>query len=235
MENIKGVLLDFGGTIDTNGIHWSEMIWMAYESNKIEIKKANYERSYIYAEKCLNNWEVLDTTTFYEILSQKINYQLEYLVNENYLENHLTDVIAQKLVETCHHQVQINIDLQKDLLMYLKGKYTLGLVSNFYGNLKTVVAEFGLQDIFTEIVDSQKIGLRKPDPLLWMAVLKLLDLQAEETVVVGDSYINDIAPAKFLNCKAIWLKGKSWHDQIQFDHFSADQIISSLKELELIL
>lgn len=235
MENIKGILFDFGGTIDTNGIHWSEMIWIAYEENKIAVKKSNYEKAYIYAERSLNTRGISETTTFYEMLLQKFSLQLQYLINEKYLESITVDTVAKQLLDTCYAHVKANIGKQKDVLIYLKSKYTLGLVSNFYGNLKTVITEFGLQDIFTEIVDSQIIGVRKPDPMLWEAALKFLDLQPQETVIVGDSYINDIAPAKYLDCKAIWIKGKSWHDQTQFEHFSADIIIYSLNELQVIL
>ncbi|NVN93950.1 MAG: HAD family hydrolase [Bacteroidetes bacterium] len=235
MENIKGVLFDFGGTIDTNGIHWSEMIWMAYETNKIAVKKANYLKSYIYAERNLSTRNISETTTFYETLSCKLNLQLQFLHREKYSGNINIETEAKLLLDTCYEQVKSNINSKKDVLLYLKNKYVLGLVSNFYGNLNTVVNEFGLQGIFTEIIDSQIHGLRKPDPMLWQVALKLLDLQAEETVIVGDSYINDIAPAKYLDCKAIWLKGKSWNDQHQFEHFSADRIIYTLNELQEIL
>lgn len=235
MENIKGVLFDFGGTIDTNGVHWSEMIWMSYEADKIAVKKTAYEKAYVYAERSLNTREISENTTFYELLTKKLNQQLMYLINEKYLVCDSIEQTVKELVDACYEKVKHNINEQKDVLIYLKSKYKLALVSNFYGNLKTVVAEFGLENIFTQIVDSHIIGIRKPDPLIWEASLKLLGLKAEETLIVGDSYINDIAPAKYLDCKAIWLKGKSWHDQNQFDHFSADRIIYNLSELQIIL
>lgn len=235
MNNIKGILFDFGGTIDTNGIHWSEMIWMAYETNKIAVKKAAYEKAYVYAERSLNTRGINEKTTFYEMLNQKLILQLKFLQNEKYLECESVELTAKQLVDTCYEKVQQNIMQQKDVLIYLKTKYKLGLVSNFYGNMKTVVNEFDLGNIFTEIIDSQVIGIRKPDPLIWEASMKLLGLTSGETLIVGDSYINDIAPAKYLDCKAIWLKGKSWHDQNQFEHFSADKIIYNLNELKIIL
>ncbi len=235
MENIKGVLFDFGGTIDTNGTHWSEMIWMAYESNKIAVEKANYEKAYVFAERSLNTIGIDETTTFYEMLLQKHKLQLQYLVEEKYIKDIQIDTIAKQLVDSCYEQVKNNINKQKEVLIYLKDKYTLALVSNFYGNLKTVINEFGLNNIFTEIVDSQIVGIRKPDPLLWTTALNLLDLEAEEAVVVGDSYTNDVAPAKQIDCRAIWLKGKTWHEENQAEDFSADHIIYSLNELQIIL
>ncbi len=234
-KNIKGILFDFGGTIDTNGIHWSEMIWMAYETNKITVKKYNFEKAYVFAERSLNALKINETTTFYEMLIKKMHFQLQYLQREKYIGNIDIDKITNLLVNYCYHEVSENIALHKEVLNYLKNRYKIGLVSNFYGNMKTVVNEFHLEDTFTEIVDSQIIGIRKPDPLIWEASMKLMGLTSGETLIVGDSYINDIAPAKYLECKAIWLKGKTWHDQNQFNHFSADAIINSLSELKVIL
>ena len=46
---------------------------------------------------------------------------------------------------------------------------------------------------------------------------------------------NNIEPAKFLNCKTIWLKGESWNDTYQTEHASADRIIHSINELQKTL
>lgn len=235
MNNLKGILFDFGGTIDTNGIHWSEMIWMAFDDNKIGVKKSAFEKAYVFAESSLNKAGIDNKTTFYKMLYEKINLQLDFLQKEKYLFCDNTGKISQKLTDTCYNKVQNTIEEQKEVLIYLKSKYKLGLVSNFYGNLNTVIKEFKLENIFTKIIDSHDIGIRKPDPLIWEAGIKLLELGFDKTLVVGDSYTNDIAPAKCLGCKAIWLKGKSWHNHHQFEHYSADKIIGSLKELKSIL
>lgn len=235
MNDIKAILFDFGGTIDTNGIHWSEMIWIAYEKNNVCIKKTAYEKAYIYAERSLNTGKIKSNTTFHEMLIEKISLQFNFLHIEKYLTNEYSDNIIKKITDTCYNEVKSNIKNQIEVLSYLKSKYSLALVSNFYGNLKTVINEFELTDYFSVIIDSHDIGIRKPDPLIWEAGLKLLDMPYEQTVVVGDSYINDIAPAKYLGCKAIWLKGRSWHNQNQFEHYSADKIINNLNELKTIL
>ncbi len=31
LDGIKGIIFDYGGTIDTGGDHWSEVIWHAYQ------------------------------------------------------------------------------------------------------------------------------------------------------------------------------------------------------------
>ena len=37
-ENIKGVIFDYGGTIDTNSVHWAEVLWAAYVKMGISFK-----------------------------------------------------------------------------------------------------------------------------------------------------------------------------------------------------
>ena len=34
-DKIKGIIFDYGGTIDSNGLHWAEVIWKAYEAEPI--------------------------------------------------------------------------------------------------------------------------------------------------------------------------------------------------------
>ena len=37
LDKVKGILFDYGGTIDSNGMHWAEVIWMAYEALKVPV------------------------------------------------------------------------------------------------------------------------------------------------------------------------------------------------------
>ena len=30
---IKGIIFDYGGTIDSNGMHWAEVIWRAWRTD----------------------------------------------------------------------------------------------------------------------------------------------------------------------------------------------------------
>ena len=36
---IKGIIFDYGGTIDSNGMHWAEVIWRAYQANRVPVEK----------------------------------------------------------------------------------------------------------------------------------------------------------------------------------------------------
>ena len=40
MTTVKGIIFDYGGTIDTNGTHWAEVIWEQYLRAEVNVDKA---------------------------------------------------------------------------------------------------------------------------------------------------------------------------------------------------
>ena len=86
-------------------------------------------------------------------------------------------------------------------------------MSNFYGNIETVLEDFGVRRFFDAIIESAVLGIRKPDPRIFEHGVKALGLLPEQTLVIGDSYRKDIVPAESLGCQAIWLKGKGWTEE----------------------
>lgn len=103
-------------------------------------------------------------------------------------------------------------------------------MSNFYGNLPTVVEEMGLGSYFQTVVESAAEGIRKPDPRLFEIALDRLGLQPQETMVVGDSLKNDILPAHSLGCASAWLQGEGWNND-QHEPPAETHVITSLDQL----
>ena len=107
------------------------------------------------------------------------------------------------------------------------------LVTNFYGNIQSVLRDFRL-DFFKEIVESSRVGVRKPDPRIYELGVDRLGMDAKEIVVVGDSYDKDIIPAKAIGCKTVWLQGEGWGKAPE-DVSAADAVITSIARLPQIL
>ena len=87
--------------------------------------------------------------------------------------------------------------------------YILGVVTNrhygglpFYEDLQTM----GLLDYFAyePMAISADLGIRKPNPDIFMHALNRLGVQPEEAAMVGDSLKADILGAKMLNILSIW-------------------------------
>ena len=219
--SVKGLIFDYGGTIDTNGIHWGEVIWQAYSDAGIPVSREDFRDAYVYVERTLGSKPIiLPDHTFREVLNIKINLQFEKLgLSEN----------AQSIAETCYvNTVQI-INRAKETLDVLAVRYPMILVSNFYGNIRTVLNEFGLIKYFREIIESAEVGIRKPDPEIYRLAIEKFNLTPAEVIIIGDSYKNDIAPANILGCPSIWLKGKGWDDKD--DAIQHPRIIRNFNEM----
>ena len=80
---------------------------------------------------------------------------------------------------------------------------TLVVVSNSEGRLAELLAEIGLADLFTVIVDSGRFGIEKPDRRIFEHAIATLD-PATPPVHVGDSWSADIAGALAAGWRAIW-------------------------------
>ena len=52
---------------------------------------------------------------------------------------------------------------------------------------------------------SFKTGLMKPDPAFFQLALRALEARAEDAVMVGDTYKNDIRPAIELGMRTVWI------------------------------
>ena len=119
----------------------------------------------------------------------------------------------------------------RQVLTKLAQKMPMVLVSNFYGNVATVLREMQLDTLFTSVIESAVVGVRKPDPRIFSLGGEALGIKPSETVVIGDSYDKDIEPAKAAGCRTVWYIGEGWNDGLP-DATHADAVITSLTELE---
>ena len=205
--SVKGLIFDYGGTIDTNGIHWGEVIWQAYENVGTTVLREDFREAYVHVERILGNQPIIQPEhTFRDTLEIKIKLQFEKL--------RLTDMAqAEKIIESCYENTTLTINNAAEVLSELGTRFPMILVSNFYGNLRTVLNEFELTKYFDEVIESAEVNIRKPDPAIYRLSIEKIGLNTEEAVIIGDSYKNDINPANTLECPSIWLKGKGWDDK----------------------
>ncbi|HEV8537768.1 MAG TPA: HAD family hydrolase [Bacteroidota bacterium] len=224
---MKAILFDFGGTIDTDGVHWGEKFWEYYERLDVPVRKDDFERAFVAVEKELADVPILRQATFYETLRKQLKLQFKRLNLDG------KDERLQSMLDACYRDIDTTIRGAKHVIEALGERYRLGIVSNFYGNLETVCKEFDLYRYFSAVVDSVVVGLRKPDPAIWSLALKIVEVNPEDAWVVGDSYARDIVPAKQLGCTTIWLKGKSWSTPESTE--AADYTINRFAEVKSIL
>lgn len=242
----KTYIFDYGGTLDTGGDHWGRVIWHAYERAGIPVGEEQFREAYVFAERKLGSEPIIKPSfTFRETLHTKLQIEMEHLgINEG-----LT-----KVLDDLYALTQKQTAASREVLLKLRETATLALVSNFYGNLDTVLQEFHLDNIFDVVVESAAVGVRKPDPAIYRLALTELECNYKtqssrfngqgsecnhncqlsilnsQITVVGDSMKNDIQPAKELGLYTIQISGEPW-DNINTTGISADRVITNLKEL----
>ena len=173
--------------------------------------------------------QIKTTDTFYDILVRKTDYQLNSLVEENDLPR-IEKTKHDALVEYCYQFAKQTTARQANVLQQLSTQFSLVLVSNFYGNLQSVLHDFEIEKYFQTIIESSVVGIRKPNPQIFQLGIDALKLKPNEIAVIGDSYKNDIEPAKQLDCATVWLKKIGWEIDENTTH-TADFIIDTFEKL----
>jgi len=232
-SKIRGFLFDYGGTIDSNGVHWAEIIWQAYQHEKVPISKETFRNAYIYGERTLGKNPIIKPHhTFLDMMRLKIDIQIEWLIAERQLLKK-GDIFVWKrnIADFCYSYARSSVKKAHPIIERIAEKYPLALVSNFYGNIATVLKDFQIDCFFPVIIESSVVGVRKPDPQIFRLGVEALQLPENETVVVGDSYEKDIIPANSIGCRTIWLKNTGWSEYMGNE--TADWIISDFAELKV--
>ena len=235
MSSIKGIIFDYGGTIDTDGIHWGELIGEEYDKAGIGIGRGLYREAYVHGERSLAKSPIIEPTdTFHTLLKKKITLQFEYLSQQD-SQLRLTQEQADKIADACYARVNEALALTRGIVQKLAERYPMVLVTNFYGNMPVVLEEFGLTKYFNSIIESSVVGLRKPDPALFDLGVKALGVEADEIVVIGDSYRKDIYPSSTLGCRTVWLKKVCWEEEPIVEGHAPTATIESLAQLPDII
>jgi len=81
----------------------------------------------------------------------------------------------------------------------------VALLSNTNRDLEAIVDHFGLRSLIAAAVSSAQVGHVKPSPRIFAAALDALRARADETVMVGDSYEEDVRGALAAGLGAILL------------------------------
>ena len=97
--DIKGIIFDYGGTLDTRGDHWSEVLWQGYEhfgigvaddeevEPGVSIHKQAFRDAYVYGERALAvNPIVTPDFHFEDILREKLILELNFLAGKELLD-----------------------------------------------------------------------------------------------------------------------------------------------------
>lgn len=111
------------------------------------------------------------------------------------------DAIYRSVYDTVYRDVPGAVTLIKALKQMMKvAVLTNGLISQQENKIRLC----GLEGQFDAVVVSEQVGVKKPDRKMFQHALTVLNVSADEAVMIGDSWNSDILGARNAGIPAVW-------------------------------
>ena len=89
------------------------------------------------------------------------------------------------------------IDGALDLLRFLQPRFPLHILTNGFTRIQQRKLEnSGIQGYFTQVIDAESVGVKKPDPVIFAHAEDLVSAREEELLMIGDDLEADIWGAR---------------------------------------
>jgi FMN phosphatase YigB (HAD superfamily) len=215
LSSMRTILFDFGGTLDYPR-HWLDRFVVHYRAAGIEITRAQLDPAFDHATRMgYRSTKLLSSYGLTELVDYLVRLQIDYLsrhgapaVRESLgaaSAGMRLPEIAGWITQSFVAESRLGLDASRKVLITLSELFRMGIVSNFYGNLENILAEFDLASFFGVVADSSQLGIFKPEPGIFSHAIKILGAVPAETAMVGDSLDKDCTPARNLGLTTIWL------------------------------
>ena len=215
MATITSLLFDFGGTLD-GPAHWLDRFLSSYRAAGIEISRAELDPAFEHATRIgYGATRIVARFGMTDLVRFLVGHQFEYLRKSgpDPLRAMLGDSGAaglhrfvERVTNSFVRETSAGMAHSRDVLGMLEGRFKMGVVSNFYGNLDGILAEAKLDRFFEAVADSSRVGIFKPEAGIFEAALKKMHCAPESTAMIGDSLAKDCAPAHKLGMRSVWLR-----------------------------
>ena len=220
---IAALLFDFGGTLDADGLTWKERFRRLYRACGVDPGDAMFDPVFYAADDALVG--VLPPGCGLRQTVERLAAGVSAGLGVS--DSSVTARVAQGFLDAS----LARLSASAQLLTRLRGRYRLGVVSNFYGNLGEVCAEAGIAAHFEVMVDSTRVGFTKPDARIFRHATAALGVDPAEVTFIGDSPTRDMAGARSVGMRHVWLTGQTFPKPC----CPGDRVISSLADLEQVL
>jgi putative hydrolase of the HAD superfamily len=214
---IKTVIFDLDNTLydydlcHSHGLDLAHKKWMemGYKESKEEFKEL-YSTSRTWVKKFLSDTAASHSRALY---FQKLVETVEGNPN-----THIIIKLYDAYYEGFYRNLQAYPKINEILKQLKREGYQLAIVSNMLAETQyRKLALLNLGDMFDFIITSQSVEHEKPHPHIYSHTLTLTGSNPEETIMIGDSLIDDIEPALWMGMKAIWFNPKELEPSISIE------------------
>ena len=121
---IKGIIFDYGGTLDSRGVHWSEVLWQGYQNANVPIDKTTFRTAYVEGERALARERIImPQDDFHTLLHKKVAIELGYLP-EDYDQAH-KDQWTDQIADYCDQAARACIEEARPMLEQLSERFPM--------------------------------------------------------------------------------------------------------------
>ncbi len=86
-----------------------------------------------------------------------------------------------------------------------RGARVVAVTNNLVAEQEHKLRYTGMRDLFDGLVISEAAGVSKPDPAIFELALRMAGVSAQEAIMLGDSWANDVMGAVGAGVAAAWL------------------------------
>ena len=190
--------MDFGGTLDADGVPWSPRFHAAYRRAGGALDFSAFDPIFKRSDEGLSGLPGVRALGFRAAIDAQVRL-LAALLPEGDRVN------LEALADRLHADALEAVRRNRPVLARLARRFPLAVVSNFSGNLAPCLEELDLAKLFAAASDSALVGWAKPDPRIFERTLAALEIAADGAWMVGDNFDADIRGAAALGMRTCWL------------------------------
>lgn len=215
---IEAIVFDFDGTLvdfvdsDTKSLKHLHSVVKATVSFETFFETA--------VDEIMEFHRLVDQGLIDPLLMHRFRLEKPFKAHEIPWDDSVLEIYEAELFRTC-----VPFDGVVEVLIQLKDKFKLGLITNAYDGVeqRKRIAFSGLYNYFDEILISGDIGVYKPDPNVFHTLLNRIGVVPENAIYIGDSIKHDVAGANSAGMKSV-LFSKNSKRSCSEAHFHAHGI-----------
>lgn len=208
--DIKAVIFDLDNTLYDFSSAWLKANKAMYNYLNLSLY-SNYENFFEIFKK--HNKSILDDIAQGKVRLRQLRF-LRIISTMKDLGIYYTEEDAKKYYDKMFEFILENIEENKcliDNLLELKSKYKIFILTNGIAREQRLkLKKMKILDIFDGIYISSETMINKPNNQAFLQIIENHDLTVENTLMVGDSFNQDILPAQKLGMKTFFIE-KKWH------------------------
>lgn len=91
------------------------------------------------------------------------------------------------------------------ILNYLTEKYILHIITNGFEEVQLLkLKNSGIKKHFSTVTTSEEVGVKKPNPMIFSSALKKANVNASNSIMIGDTFEADILGAEAAGMKTLF-------------------------------